>query len=81
MMERNHAGKGGGGINICIVLKEIMCDGLDQMNLIRGKVHTVIMSLRRFLRSRRFFDKISDGHLFKNRSHPAEASVGQVVAP
>jgi hypothetical protein len=51
------------------------------MNLIKGRVHTVIMDLRRFLRSRRFFDKINDCQLFKNRYHPAEASVGQVEAP
>jgi hypothetical protein len=68
-------------VNICIVLREISSDGLDQMNLIQGKVHTIIMNLRRFLRSRRFFDKVSDCQLFENRHHPAEESVGQVEAP
>jgi hypothetical protein len=67
-------------VDIRIVLREIRSDGLDQMNLIQGRVHTVIMKLRRFLRSRRFFDKINDCKLNKNRYHPAEASVGQVEA-
>jgi len=81
-MERNHWGDGRRWeVNICIVRREIRSDGLDRMNLIQGKGHTVIMNLRRFLGSRRFFDKISDCQFFKNRYHPAEASVGQVEVP
>jgi len=63
-------------VNICIVLREIRSDSLDQMNLTQSKVHTVIMNLTKFLRSRKFFDKISDCQLFKNRYHLAEASIG-----
>jgi hypothetical protein len=68
-------------VNICTVLREIRSDGLDQKNLIQVKVDTVIMNLRRFPGSRRFFDEISDCQLFKNRYLPGEASVGQVEAP